>query len=211
MNEINLNERNIVKELKNKLYNIKRNKFRGIWSGKKLSNRKIINDEYKNKFGYSPILQPEIDLILQTHDNKLNAIEVKYLTRKKAQYNFSYYFGIGQALALKRYGFDHVGLWLLIDQDVDEEETNRYGSAAWSLIRNDLRLNMEYSYFKVSSDNNKFKFSVMQYKEKLRGFKIAESIEDEKFEITWKYTNEIKCYEKPRFLRNLIEEHICEI
>ncbi len=205
-----LNERYLVEVLKSKLEKVKIKPFKKIWSNKPIKKKKII-EEYENKFGYKPILQPEVDLIIRTGDNKLNAIEVKYLTKKKSHYNFSYYFGIGQALSLKRFGFDHVGLWLLIDQDVNENDTNRYGSAAWSLIRNDLRLNLEYSYFKVFCNNDEFKFSVMQYKEKLRGFKIVESIEDNKFEITWKYPNEIKCYEKPRFLRNLIERYICEI
>jgi hypothetical protein len=207
MNEFIRNERNLVKELEKKLNKIVLNPFNKI----SIHNRINVNEiktEFYNKFNYYPVLQPEIDMIFRTHDNKLNAIEVKYLTKKK-NYSFSYYFGIGQALSLKRFGFDHVGLWLLIDEDIPEKEIHKYGSAAWSLIRNDLKLNLEYSYFKVSQRKKNINFSVMQYKEKLRGFEIAKNINDNNFCVTWKYQNEIKCYDEPKYLRYLIEKYIC--
>jgi hypothetical protein len=204
-----LSEYDLVKALRKKLIHVNNNPYRNIWINKRLTRNKDIINGYIDKFGYKPVLQPEIDLIFRTHDNKLNAIEVKYLTKKKSAFSFSYYFGIGQALSLKRFGFDHVGLWLLVDEDISLDETNKYGSAAWSLIRNDLKLNLEYSYFKVIQKNNNISFSVMQYENKLKGFKIAENIENDNFLITWKYSNEIKDFDKPKFLRKLIEKHIC--
>jgi hypothetical protein len=207
MQEYKLTEKLLVTTLQNKLLKLKNNPFKGIWINKRL-NRDYIIEEYNDEFGYKPVLQPEIDMIFRTHDDKLNAIEVKYLTKKKSAYNFSYYFGVGQALSLKRFGFDHVGLWLLVDENIPKEETNHYGSAAWSLIRNDLRLNLEYSYFKVSRNKGKISFKVMQYEGDGHGFKLVNNIEDKRFGITWRYPNEIRCYDKPKFMRNLIEKYI---
>ncbi|MBI5403495.1 MAG: hypothetical protein HY959_08840 [Ignavibacteriae bacterium] len=206
--EYKLTEKKLVVTLKNKLLNLNNNPFKGIWINKRL-NRECIINEYKEEFGYKPVLQPEIDMIFRTPDNKLNAIEVKYLTKKNSAFSFSYYFGIGQALSLKRFGFDHVGLWLLVDENIPIKETNFYGSAAWSLIRNDLKLNLEYSYFKIYINKGKISFKVMQYKGDGHGFKLVNNIEDKKFGITWKYPNEIRCYDKPKFMRNLIEKYIC--
>lgn len=209
MNKKKLTEYDIVRALKDKLLHVKNNPYQDIWINKRLTGNKKISRDYKDKFGYEPVLQPEIDMIFRTHDNKLNAIEVKYLTKKKSAYNFSYYFGIGQALSLKRFGFDHVGLWLLLDESIPKSEENRYGSSAWSLIRDDLGMKLEYTYFKVSRNNEKLCFAVMNYKGDGNGFELVPDVDDNNFLITWKYQNEIKSFEKPAFMRQLIEKYIC--
>lgn len=57
---------------------------------------------------------PDIDLLLLDKEQKLTAIETKYL---KPSINTKFYMGIDEALALLFYGVDHVYLLQALDQN----------------------------------------------------------------------------------------------
>jgi hypothetical protein len=118
----------------------------------------------------------------------LNAIEVKYLKQTEAGINIPFYLGIGQTLALKRFGFDHVGLWLFVDPSVPNEDLNKYGASTWHFVRNELMLDIEYTYVKIENKNGRQKFIVMQYKDAKSGYELNE-LDSAAFQITWKHTN----------------------
>jgi hypothetical protein len=108
-------------------------------------------------------LQPEFDLIFLDANDNLNGIEIKYLNASDNGYNLPYYLGIGQAMALQRFGFDHVGLWLLVGPNVSDKALNSYGAEAWTFIRKEPKLNIEYSYIRVLEEQGKTRFSVIKY------------------------------------------------
>jgi hypothetical protein len=182
-----LTERFLVEMIKKKL----EPQFDKIWTHKKISASPRFKNYIKNQLGYIPILQPEIDLVLKTNHGNLNAIEVKFLNRTTNGYNLPYYWGIGQALALQRFGFDHVGLWLFVGQNITEKDLHKYGAEAWTFIRQELELKIEYSYFRIIIEKNNVRFLVMKYSGKQDGYELLD-IDDPRFLITWKHLNPLK-------------------
>ena len=91
-----------------------------------------------------PYAQPDIDLLLVDRRRQLLAIEVKYLKRKR----ITYYAGIGEALALLRFGFLSVSLWLCFSEKVPLEEARRCGRITEELIRA-LGLPINFSAIRV--------------------------------------------------------------
>jgi len=198
-----LTEKILTEKLREKLLP----QFENIWTNRKISASIVFRKHIETKLGYVPILQPEFDMVFKCHNGDLNAIEVKYLRISKNGYNISYYLGLGQTLALQRFGFDHVGLWLFVDENVNENILHKYGSEAWGYIRDEVSLGIEYSYFKIQRVNNDIKFLVMDFNVPHSGFKLIE-INDPHFFITWKRSNPLKSNKKAILLRKAIELYL---
>lgn len=198
-------EKYLVEVLKERLDPI----FEKIWIHKKPSASKKFRDLTRDEFGIIPILQPEFDMIFKTHDGQLNAIEAKRLNKSVKGYNMPYYRGIDQAIALQRFGFDHCGLWMFVSNDIKDEDMHKYGGAAWHFIRNEINLQIEYSYFKVLNNDSIPDFKVMQYKDQFSGYNLL-NIDDPNFRITWKYENPIRFNEASIKMRRLIEIYLNE-
>jgi hypothetical protein len=135
---------------------------------------------------------------------KLNAVEVKSFTQSEFGYRMCFYEGIGQALALHRYGFDHVALWHFISDSIPLELVNRYGAETWSFIRNDLCMPLDFSYIRIGTVNDAPTFHVMQYSGRQNGFELLE-IDRPQFQIRWRYPNPIKEFETQKIIRSSLE------
>lgn len=94
----------------------------------------------------APIPQPQIDLLV-VRDNTWLGIELKYIKYQRARKNRlvlpSYYEGIGQALALLRYGFDSVSLWHCFSSLIDRHDILYRADQTGALIQ-DLGLPIGY-------------------------------------------------------------------
>lgn len=198
-------ERNLVIKLKEVLSP----KFDKIWIHKKPSASKKFRESLILTLGKLPILQPEFDMLFRTFDGKLMAIETKILTINQNGLNMPYYYGIGQAMSLLRFGFDHVGLWLFVNPKVSNDKLHSYGAEAWYFIRNELSLPLEYSYFKVDTTTNPYGFQVMQYADSDSGFALID-IGSPSFKITWKYPNPLVHLDKSKIIRQNIEKYLNE-
>lgn len=179
-----------------------------VWTNKKPSASPKFRAYIKEKLGYVPILQPEIDLCFLSSQNHLVAVEAKLFSGSELTYKTPFYEGIGQALALHRYGFDAAALWFLFPEGVNTTGMNRYGAEAWSYIRNDLRLPLDFSYLAVERVGSKNKFSVMQYTGRQQGFKIGVPIDHPRFRLSWNHPNPIRCYPVQQALREAIEWYL---
>lgn len=205
-----LYERDCVKKLKEKLDLAK--KFQSIHIHKPLSSYKgPMRRHLKKELGGIPILQPEIDMIFQEHSGQLNAAEIKLFRSDDVSYRMSFYEGIGQALALNRFGFDHVALWFLFTPEVPDEKINKFGAEAWSFVRNDMNLQLDFSYFRIKKDNGNLTFWVMQYAGRQTGFSLGWRLDDPEFPITWRHRNPIRCDTIPRTIRESIERFVLKI
>ena len=193
-------ERYLVKKLREKLVN----KFDEIHIHRKPSVSPKMRKYIEQQLGYIPILQPEIDMIFREKSGKLNAVEVKLLRSSEAGYNMPFYLGIGQALALHRFGFDNVALWLFVLENVPMDKMNQYGAEAWAFVRNDLNLPLDYTYFQVEMRGKNPKYHVMQYISRQKGFMLLK-IDDPSFRIKWKYGNPIMNNPVQRIIRGALE------
>lgn len=200
-----MSERELVIEIKKQI----KPRFQNVWIHKKPSASRWFREETKRILGNIPILQPELDIVIKTNDSKLNAIEVKYLTRLQKGFNLPFYEGIGQALALSRFGFDHVGLWLFVDERINHEMLNQYGAQSWYFVRNELKLPLEYSYFKVSKKGKRSVFKIMQYENYSSGHELA-NLNANNFLFTWKYPNPLSGHPKQNKFRGIIESYLIE-
>ena len=109
-----------------------------------------------------PPLQPEIDLIL-VKENELIAVELKHFRRKGRGLNHSFYEGIEQSLALLRWGFDHVALWQLFDEDISKEELWFYGGWTWIFLHakpeeGGLNLPIDFTFYVVQRVEDGYDF-----------------------------------------------------
>ncbi len=200
-------ERDYVKKLKGKLDLAK--KFQSIHIHKPLSSyRGPMKRDLENVLGGIPILQPEIDMIFHEHSGQLNAAEVKLFRPRDVNSKMPFYEGIGQALALHRFGFDHVALWFFFLPEVQIDEINKYGAEAWSFVRNDMNLPLDFSYFKIQEDDT---FWVMQYGGRQTGFSLERQLDDQDFMIIWRHRNPIRCDIIPQIIRQLIEKYVLKI
>jgi hypothetical protein len=128
------------------------------------------------------------------------AVEVKVFTPPKMR---SFYEGIGQALALHRYGFDYAALWLLFLNASDDDL--RRGSTAWEFVRK-LRLPLDFTFFKVEAvdggiDNCRFRS--MQYLDSQRSYELRE-IDDPKFNIHFDWLNPLAQECEQRVIRKAL-------
>jgi hypothetical protein len=175
-----------------------------IWTHKKPSASSKFRAEIESRLGYIPILQPEIDLCMLLEDGRLVAVEAKLFKGAALTYRTPFYEGIGQALALHRYGFDHAALWFLFSDGADARAFNTYGAEAWAFVRNDLCLPLEFTYIAAKRQGPSHRFDVMQYTGRQNGVRLL-PIDDPGFLITWKHSNPIRHSPVQRVLRATLE------
>ena len=106
-------------------------------------------------FSGEPLLpQPDVDLLVVDLGD-LIAIELKYivLSRQKGRRILKrrYYEGIGQVLALLRYGFERVQLWHCFDESIDVAHIARFLENTYDLIYK-LKLPIGYAALRVVED-----------------------------------------------------------
>lgn len=177
-----------------------------IWTNRKPSASIHFQERVQEKLGYVPILQPEIDMCILSTSGKLVAVEAK-LFRGDMTFRTPFYEGIGQALALLRFGFDAVALWFLFPQGTSTVGLNRYGAEAWSFIRDDLSLPLDFSYLSAISNGFQNKYEVMQYDSRQNGYRLL-PIDDPHFVLTWKHPNPIRCFPVQIVLRETLEWYL---
>ena len=193
-------EDTLVKELAVQLKpNAKR-----IWTHKKPSVSKPYRERLEERLSYIPILQPEIDLCVLTHSDHFLVVEAK-LFKGDITYKTPFYEEIGQALALHRYGFDAVALWFLFSDGVNLEGVNRYGAEAWTFVRKDLKLPLDFSYITVRKEKHGHIFDVMQYENRQHGFRILYPINHDNFVLKWRHQNPILDLPVQRTMRETLE------
>ena len=141
---------------------LKRNleeKFKEVHSNINLASYNFYQ-HWKKWFGpIMPPAQPQIDMLLVDSRFQLLTVELKYFRAiKKARVNYPFYEGIGEALALLRFGFLCVSLWHCFDVEVPISIVSRYARDATNLI-NALNLPIEYRGILIdkSDDNVVFK------------------------------------------------------
>lgn len=194
---MNQTERQLVEKLKKTL----ESKFKSIEIHRKPASSSKVRQCLKSVLGYVPILQPELDMILWRESETI-AVEVKVCTPSNMR---PFYEGIGQALALHRFGFDYATLWLLF-LDVSEADQRR-GSTAWEFIRNRLELHLDFTYFQVQTADDGLddcQFYPMQYLGSQRGYKLL-NIGDPDFYIRPKWRNPIRDEYEQRAIRQTFE------
>jgi len=105
-----------------------------------------------------PIAQPQIDMLLVDGRHQLLAVELKYIRLdKKGQVNYPFYEGIGEALALLRFGFECVSLWHCFDQEISFDFVGRYKDST-SLLIGILNLPIGYSALHIVKSNEHTQF-----------------------------------------------------
>ncbi len=176
-----------------------------VWTHKKPSTSSTFRRRIESRLGYIPILQPEIDLCILSTSGHLIAVEAKLFKGAEMTYRTPFYEGIGQALALHRYGFDAVALWFLFPDGANTKGINRYGAEAWAFIRNDLYLPLDFSYISAKQEGDRHVFGVMQYTSRQTGYEIVFPIDHPKFRLEWRHPNPIKCLPVQQALREALE------
>jgi hypothetical protein len=110
-------------------------------------------DYHLQWFGQEPLLaQPDVDILI-VHGGDLAGIELKYFKLQTGQFKRSYYEGIGQALALLRYGLDYVQLWHCFDQEVEPTQVIRFVENTRDLI-NKLTLPIGYASLRLLKEGH---------------------------------------------------------
>jgi len=189
-----MDERRMVETLERQLSP----RYQRILTHQNLSNNSIFREALTSRFGYVPVLN-EVDMVLVDRKGRLFAIEIKCFTINGG-FNRPFYDGIGQSLSLLRYGFDSVALWHLFPSDIDQKRFDRYGAATWWFIRNQLRLPLDFTYFKVENDRVDPQFIVMQYESPHSGVALL-PIDSSRFVVTWKHPNPFTGEEEVKSLR----------
>jgi hypothetical protein len=191
-----VDERFLVGQLKERLAP----RYSCVLSHQDLTHLTVFTGALKERLGFLPVLN-EIDLILVGKAGHLSAVEVKcFELKRNSGFTRPFYDGIGQALSLLRYGFDHVALWHLFSSDIDQSRFDRYGAATWWFIRNQLTLPLDFSYFKVEDSLGTPRFVVMQYGGPTSSVQLT-PIDSPEFLVTWKYTNPLAQTEEAQCLR----------
>ena len=178
-----MDERQMVQKLKIQLAP----RYREVLVHQNLANLTRFRSELEKRFGFLPVLN-EIDMIVVGMQGHLSAIEVKCFNVTNGSFSRPFYDGIGQSLSLLRYGFDHVALWHLFPNEIEQKRLDRYGAGTWWFIRNQLKLPLDFTYFKVGDNLETPKFIVMQYQGPNESADLL-PIDSSNFVVTWKHTN----------------------
>lgn len=162
-----------------------------------------------------PPLQPEIDMIF-CKGKEMMAVELKYFRRRGNGLNHSFYEGIEQAIALLRWGFDHVALWQLFEHpSITKDELWFYGGWTWNFLHapshlGGLNLPIEFTFMIVRKTSQVYDFYPIQ-PERVNGsirLKVLLPPYDPQFEIRTPNRNTLlDCPEVIR-LRKMLEESL---
>jgi hypothetical protein len=111
--------------------------------------------------GEPPPAKPAIDLFVVQFD-EFTDIELKNVREVKANgrkvVSHPYYAGLGQALALFRFGFDFVQLWHCFRDEITDKVIAKSMRDTWQLIY-DLKLPIGFAGHKVSERDRDFSMS----------------------------------------------------
>ncbi|MFX0115330.1 MAG: hypothetical protein ACFFB3_12345 [Candidatus Hodarchaeota archaeon] len=164
----------LAKELKRNFDQCDPPKFGRIFASKRPFQVPKLKKQWHNTYGLPlgvpttliPPLQPEIDMILCKRDT-LIAVELKHFKRKGRSLNHSFYEGIEQALALLRWGFDHVALWQLFEESISPAELWFYGGWTWKFLHAEpkdggLKLPLEFTFMRVTKGESGYDFRPIQ-------------------------------------------------
>jgi len=166
-------ERTLTRELKKKFDEAVPQKFDRIYIfSQPFRNprlRKLWNDLYGPRTQFhevAPPLQPEIDMILCKND-KMIAAEIKYFEPSGKSLSRSFYEGIGQTLALLKWGFDHAALWQMYETSTSPEALWYYGGYTWQFLvgppeQGGLGLPIEFTFMLVERTNGGYDFRPIQ-------------------------------------------------
>jgi hypothetical protein len=75
----------------------------------------------------------------------------------------AYAVGIGQALALYRYGVDGVALWFVFFGEDLTPRVAQYGAQAWHFLRHELSLPLDFMFFFSANSSAREEMQVLQY------------------------------------------------
>lgn len=96
---------------------------------------------------------PDIDILYwnkdYTQEPTIHASEVKYFRIREGKVYPNIYEGIGEAMMLLTFGFDHVSLWHLFDPEIPSETVTLYEDLTKSLL-NDVSSPINYQSWLVS-------------------------------------------------------------
>lgn len=150
-------------------------------------------------------------------DQTILGIELKFFRKKGSGLNHSFYEGIEQALALLRWGFDHVALWQLFEEGISAEELWFYGGWTWKFLHAEpkdggLNLPIEFTFMLVTKSENGYVFRPIQPRfvsgTHVHGIQldVLFPIYDRRFHFTTKHPNPlVKCPEVQKLRRMLVE------
>lgn len=123
--------------------------FREVYVNINLASNRFYPDWEKWHGKPVPSAQPQIDLLLVDKSFQLLATELKWFRKtKRGQTNLPFYAGMGEALALLRFGFTVVSLWHFFDEELVQEEVRRLYRSC-ELLMNALNLPVNYQAFIV--------------------------------------------------------------
>jgi hypothetical protein len=211
----------LAEELKRKFDQSRNPKYDKIFVSKRPFQAKSLKEKWFEIYGKPlkvdpsliPPLQPEIDMIL-CKGKTMMAIELKYFRRKGRGLNHSFYEGIEQALALLRWGFDHVALWQLFEYpSISKDELWFYGGWTWNFLHappehGGLNLPVEFTFMLVRKANQGYNFLPIQ-PQRIDGsirLDVLHPPYDPRFEIRTPHRNTLlNCSEVIR-LRQMLEE-----
>lgn len=141
------------------------------------------------------------------------AVELKYFKRKGGGLNHSFYEGIEQALALLRWGFDHVALWQLFEEDISKDELWFYGGWTWAFLhdkpeRGGLGLPIEFTFMMIRRSEKGYNFHPIQPNRVKGGIRLDVLYPpyDRRFHITATRPNPLVRYSEVRKLRKMLVE-----
>jgi hypothetical protein len=112
---------------------------------------------------------------------------VKVFDAAQASFRLPFYEGMGQALAMHRYGFDFVALWFVFVGRMSSAVW-QYGAQAWYFLRNELNAPLDFSFYSYDPARGQSRFVVLQYLGRTRGIPLK-PLDDPAFRITFKHPN----------------------
>lgn len=123
--------------------------------------------------------------------DKVMAIEVKYFRKKK---RYGAYEGIGQAVSLLLYGFDHVSLFQVYSSDLDDEDIRR-GELAWATVRL-LNLPLDFTFWQIVFHKNRL-MEFRRMRPRWRNYKVKQhSLVNKNYKFRWKHPNPLRYRKK---------------
>lgn len=210
----------LAEELKRRFDQSPNPKYDRIFVSKRPFQAKSLKEKWYRLYGKSlnvdrdlvPPLQPEIDMIF-CKKKAMTAVELKYFQHKGKGLDHSFYEGIEQALALLRWGFDHVALWQLFESSISPEELWFYGGWTWSFLHGTpdlggLRLPIEFTFMRTEKSNQGYDFYPIQpdWTNGSISLKVLSPPYDPRFEITAPHNNTLLACSEVVRLREMLEE-----